>query len=90
MGTTYGLYKSRVGKKYNELLPLIVLLFILDLKNAVCSAKSQKPKVPSFKIKSIPYGSEPSPAGSQSPGEVVLQGRTTSRGDEQDLGPKNT
>lgn len=89
MGTTYGLYKSRVEKKYDELLPLLVLLFIPDLKNAVCSAKSQKPKVPADKIKSIPYGIDPSPAGSQSPGEVVLQERMTSRGDAEDPGLRN-
>lgn len=42
MGRTYGLYKNRAEKKYDELLPLLVLLFIPDLKNAVRSAKSQK------------------------------------------------
>lgn len=90
MGTTYGLYKSKVEKKYNELLPLLVLLFISDLKSAVHSAESQKTGVPADKIKSIPDGTEPSPAGSQSPGEVVLQERMTSPGDKEDPGQRNT
>lgn len=90
MGTTYGLYKNRVEEKYDELLPLLVLLFILVLRNAVRSAKSQKTEVPADKIKSIPYGIEPSPAGSQSTREVVLQGRMTSPGDEEDLGQRDT
>ena len=81
MGTTYGLYESRVEKKHDELLPLlvlIVLLFIPDLKNAVRSAKSQKTEVPADKIRSIPKSTEPSPAGSHSPGKAVLQGGMTS------------
>lgn len=83
------MYKSRVEKKYDELLPLLVLLFIPDLKNAVHSAKSQKTEVPADKIKGIPYGIEPSPAGSRSSREVVLQGRMTSPGDEEDPGQRN-
>ena len=90
MGTTYGLHKSRVEKKYDELLPLLVLLFIPDLKNAVRSAKSQKTEVPADKIKSIPYGIEPSPARSRSPGEAVLQRRMTGPGDKEDPGQRNT
>lgn len=50
MGTTYGLYSSRAKKKYDELLPLLVLLFIPDLKNVVCSAESQKTEVPADNI----------------------------------------
>lgn len=42
MGTTYGLYSSRAKKKYDELLPLLLLLFILDLKNVLHSTESQK------------------------------------------------
>lgn len=37
-------------KKYDELLPLLVLLFILDLKNVVCSTESQKTEVPAHNI----------------------------------------
>lgn len=50
MGTTYGLYLSRAKKKYDELLPLLVLLFIPDLKNVVCSTESQRTEVPADNI----------------------------------------
>lgn len=72
MGTTYGLYSSRAKKKYDELLPLLVLLFIMDLKNVVCSTDSQKTEVPADNIQSIMYCPEARPAGLKPPLKVVL------------------
>lgn len=68
MGTTYRLCNSRVEKKYDELLLLFMLPFILDLKT----------EAPAEKIKSTLYSIEPSPARSHSPREVVPQGRMIS------------
>lgn len=47
--------------------------------------RARRLEVPADKIKSIPYGTEPSPAGSRSPREVVLRGRMNGPGDEEDL-----
>lgn len=63
-----------------------MLLFILDLKNTVHSAKSQKAHVPADEIKGISYNTEHAPAGSWSPAAVSLQGRMTSPGDTKTRG----
>lgn len=80
MGTTYGLCKSGVENEYDELLPLLVLLFILDSKT----------EVPAEKIKSILYSIEPSPARSHSPVKWSCREEWPAPGDEEDPGQRNT